>query len=536
MTGMQREKNCTGCKGCAPFNGFDIVNIILCVLCFVIILVGTSKFGPGVTHDSVAYLFAASTAAGGEGLQYFAYTSPFVQWPPLFPLILAIPELLSIDLLTFSMYFNAIVMALALWIGSRTIRQLSKVIFMPTLFILMGLFSFPLLKMSFFVWSEPLFILFTATVFHILLTADFDTINREGFARPVLLMAVITALACLTRYIGVVIIMMVCLYLFIKIEGFGRKIKAVFLYGFVSAAPTVIYLVRNYMVSGTLVGMRSPSGIPLSTNTLRAVKTVAGWIFPVVSKPGTLPKPVLYLILAALALLALMLLWQILANAEKRSALIFLSAFCILYSVYMIVSATKVAFDPISDRYMIPVMLPLTAILVLLLDGILEKLKLISSRKAAAHKIIGIGAGIILTGVMIFSLAANAVDLKDSTMKAYSGGAGGFNTADWRSHGFLSQMERLEDSDMIYSNNPSPVYFLTEKSVHYTPKTFGIPLYGYEAFLKESENYRNQYIVWFGNETSTTVYTPQQFEKDFTVTNIVKDDSYSIYKLERRNP
>lgn len=523
-----------GSKKDKVFTLFDIANAILCILCFFIIVVGTQKFGPGVTHDSVAYLFAASSVANGNGLQYFAYTSPFIQWPPLFPLILSIPNLLSIEPLTFSLYFNALGMSLALWVGSRTVRSLTKYSFMPTLFILMGLLSFPLLRMSFFVWSEPLFILLTAIVFHILLTTDFNRINKHGYVRPVVLMAMITALACLTRYIGVVVIAVVCLYLLVKIKGLRNKIKSVFLYGAVSSVPTVLFIVRNYIVSGTLVGMRSPSGISMTTNVQRAVKTVAGWLFPVVAEPETLQRPLYYGVLAICILLSLLFLWQIIVSPRKRLALLFLLSFCIVYSVYMVVSATKVAFDPISDRYMIPVMVPLLTWLVLILDGFLENIASSWTSSALIKKVLNSMMSIILAGFLLYSLTANAIILKDSTLKATREGAGGFHTTYWKQHSFLGQMSQLEDSDMIYTNDPSAVHFLTGKPVHYTPKTFGLPLYGYETFLKESENYHKKTIIWFGKEVSTTLYTPQQFSEDFTVSEIYKNEAFSMYTLERK--
>jgi hypothetical protein len=74
---------------------------------------------------------------------------------------------------------------------------------------------------------------------------------------------------------------------------------------------------------------------------------------------------------------------------------------------------------------------------------------------------------------------------------------------------------------------------LTGKRVHYSPKKTGLLLYGYNAFLKESENYSRQYIIWFGNEISASIYTPREFERDFTVAEVYRDDKISIYKLER---
>lgn len=508
------------------------VNVILCVACFIIIVLGTGKYGPGVTHDSVAYLFSASSFANGQGLQYFGYTSPFIQWPPMYSLILAIPEALGINPVVFTQYFNGLVMALVLWVGSRTMARLTNHPWMPTFFILMGLASFQLLRMSFYVWSEPLFILMTTCTFHILLTRDF---NGPKSYKPLIIMALSTAIACLTRYIGVVVIAVSCLYLLVRIKGIWNKIRMTFIYGLISSLPTVIYIIRNYLVSGTLVGMRSPSGISLSTNIYRAVKTIAGWLFPVVRNERPLATWGLALLAVAAFILGVVILVQIIRHKEQRPALVTLTGFCIFYSLYMAVTASKVAFDPISDRYMIPVMVPLLSLLVLAFDGVLSpffsKRGYYSQRRISLSQWIGGG---VTSVFLVYFLVANGLVMYSSTQKAVSEGAGGFNSDYWQKHGFLSQADLYTDSDMIYSNDPSAVHFLTGKPSHFPPKTFGIPLYGYEAFLKESQSYKKQVIVWFGEETSTTVYTPQMLAEDFMLTELYKTDTYSIYAMERK--
>lgn len=504
------------------------INIILCVACFILIVWGTGKYGPGVTHDSVAYLYSAASLADGQGLQYFGYTSPFIQWPPMYSFILAVPEGLGLDPLVFTQYFNALVMALALWVGSRTVKRLTQHPMMPTLFILMGLTSFQLLRMAFYVWSEPLFILMSTCTFHLLFTRNHNASKSQS---ALIVMALSSAIACLTRYIGVVVVAVACLYLLVKVEGFRHKFTKTFLYGFVAVFPTVLYIIRNYLVSGTLVGMRSPSGISLSTNLFRAVKTIAGWLFPVVRNE----KPLETWWLALLALVAIvvgvLVLVQLFKHGEKRAALVTLIGFCIFYSFYMAVSASKVAFDPISDRYMIPVMVPLLSLLVIAFDGVLSPL--FSKRKAQITSSKWVWGG-FTAAFLIFFLLLNGWILYGSTQKAVLEGAGGFNSDYWQKHGFLSQEALYSDSDMIYSNDPSAVHFLTGKPSHFPPKTFGIALYGYEAFLKESETYQKQVIIWFGEETSSTVYTPQMLTKDFVLTELSKTDTFTLYAMERK--
>ncbi len=504
------------------------INILLCAACFIIIVLGTGKYGPGITHDTVAYLFSASSLVDGQGLQYFGYTSPFIQWPPLFSLILAIPEALGLNPVVFSQYFNGLVMALALWVGSRTIGRLTRQRLMPTLFIIMCLSSFQLLRMAFYVWSEPLFILMTTCVFHILLTHDFFDPKSN---KPLILMAICSAIACLTRYIGVVVVAVACIYLLVRIKGIKNKIGMTFLYGFISSLPTVIYIIRNYLVSGTLVGMRSPSGISLSTNIYRAAKTVAGWLFPAVREAQPLTGAGLALLALVAALLGVLVLVKIIKQKDTRAALVTLTGFCLFYSLYMAISASKVAFDPVSDRYMIPVMVPLLSLLVLAFDSALSPLFAQErSRRKLSHWVTGGFVSLFL----VYFLFANGLALYGSTQKAVQEGAGGFNSDYWQKHGFLSQAPLFSDSDMIYSNDPSAVHFLTGKASHFPPKTFGLPLYGYETFLKESDSYKKQVIIWFGEETSTTVYTPQMLSEDFVLTELSKTSTFTLYAMERK--
>ena len=92
-----------------PLKGMYIFLLAISLLGVIIILVNTSKLGPGISHDSVAYIYAAKSLLNGDGYAYFGYTSPFIQWPPLFPTILAAANGIGMDVLTASRIINAIV-------------------------------------------------------------------------------------------------------------------------------------------------------------------------------------------------------------------------------------------------------------------------------------------------------------------------------------------------------------------------------------------------------------------------------------------
>jgi len=130
----------------------------LAALGFILVFIATDTFGPGVSPDSIGYIAAARSLAEGRG--YLNYDgSPFTLWPPLFPTILAVGASFGIDLLQFARFFNALIFGLTIFI----IGQLSSRLFDSHLLRAVAtgsaLLSFPLLKMSVMVWTEPLFIL-----------------------------------------------------------------------------------------------------------------------------------------------------------------------------------------------------------------------------------------------------------------------------------------------------------------------------------------------------------------------------------------
>jgi hypothetical protein len=123
-------------------------------------LMAISLYGPGLTHDSAAYLYAAESFLKGEGFQYFGYPSPYIQWPPLYPLILAAGGALGINLVSFSGIVNAVAHGLVIFTAGYWIFRNMKNIYAAA-FITAGLvFSLPLIRVSGFLWTETLFVLF----------------------------------------------------------------------------------------------------------------------------------------------------------------------------------------------------------------------------------------------------------------------------------------------------------------------------------------------------------------------------------------
>ena len=112
--------------------------------------------------------------------------------------------------------------------------------------------SASLIQNAVWVISEPVFILFTLLA--LVETEKFlNTDRRSSLVRS----ALFTALACLTRYIGVSIVLTVVLLLLFKskrTKPFLEKVRYVAAYSLISVTPLGIWLLRNMLLSGTLTG------------------------------------------------------------------------------------------------------------------------------------------------------------------------------------------------------------------------------------------------------------------------------------------
>lgn len=501
------------------------VDILVSILAFFLIIYGTQKYGPGVSSDTVAYLNAADSLANGEGLRYFAYTSPFIQWPPLYPAILAIPSLLGISLLSFSRYLNAIFLGLTIFVSVRMLRKILTNKVVPFIFLGMCLIAFPLIKMSLYAWSEPMYLFFCAVVFYILFTTELN----GGWLRPIIAMAFVSALACLTRYVGVTLVAAVSLYIFFSIKGWGNKFKSVFIYGSISVIPTLVYIIRNYIQSQTLVGMRPPAEVTLWTNIVRTGQTVINWFLPRVENVF-ISRLLLLLFVVIFAVAFLCLFIKAIKLEPGRKYLItFMTGYAALYLIYMIISATNVAFDPLGDRYLIPALIPLMMVFACLLETIV-----VIPKNNSFDKALTVICIILSVFVISFYATSGTRQTYEGLKDAAAHGLSGYNSDTWLKEGIIFDKDLVEDADIIYSNNPNAINFIWDKKTHYTPKQDGIPLYSYESFLVESEKYVNKYMIWFGLEQSKSIYTKNMLDNEFYFTELKRNNEYVIYKMNSK--
>ena len=239
-----------------------------------IVLVVTRQWLAGISNDSVGYIAAARGVIGGVGLVTHL-GDPLVSQPPLYPLLLAIigwafgsaPLLLA-------HFVNAVLCGCVVWLsailflkhlGSARALAILGVAFLPV--------AGPLFRVSIMAWSEPLFLLLT-----LVFLTQIGSYVREGGTTALLLASIAAALACLTRYIGVAVILSgIVSILMLRRDDKKLRVRSLLTFVLISVLPLAGWLARNHAVSGTLFGPRVPSGRSLVQNLGAASTIVAGW-------------------------------------------------------------------------------------------------------------------------------------------------------------------------------------------------------------------------------------------------------------------
>jgi len=141
----------------APFVMLGLMGALL-------VLLSTSRYGVGMSEDSVAYTSCARNLMSGDGYtcHYSCQDSTaFVLWPPLFPTLLAALGKAGIAPLVGARFLNAIVFGLIVFASGQLFRMHMRSTALAILATTSVLLSVSLLNVSVFAWTEPLFTLLT---------------------------------------------------------------------------------------------------------------------------------------------------------------------------------------------------------------------------------------------------------------------------------------------------------------------------------------------------------------------------------------
>lgn len=345
--------------------------------------------------------------------------------------------------------------------------------------------------------------------------------------RCLIVMALGAGLAVTTRYLGIVLSALGLLVVaFSGRRGKMRLAADSIVFLLIALAPLAAWWIRNWQVTGTLMGPRATSSYTLPKNLSLALDVFLRWFFP-----GRMAehRSLLVLVSAVIGYLLGTLGADFLARAldtVKRGWPII--SFAAIYLVALLLSASHVAFDQINNRLLSPIYLPVLIVVVSLIPALLAAAR---TRWPPRLSVVAlIGAVLLIIGM---GGATGA-----SLMNWHQHGAGGLNTDVWHQSELITYLRQHPPSPnvSVYSNAPwalralagIPSAQLSPQKKWYQSEQIRITLEELQASWPTEEG---AFFVWSELQYSPHFYTVDELQTVAEFRPIVRLIDGAVYEI-----
>jgi hypothetical protein len=316
----------------------------------VIVLLAT-RWGIGTSPDSIHYIQAARYLGGTPGTHIPGDGAVMVQHAPLYPVLLAAAGFVGADPYAWARWLNAALFGLNIVAVGALVRGVTR--HWPHAWIVavvLTMVAVPVLAVHLTALTEPLFLLLTLLALHRL--SEYD---RQPTLASLVAAAAVVALAFLTRYAGVALILTAAAVI-LRARGLPgtRRVRDVAVFTTIAAAPMAAWLVRNLLVGSTATNRElafHPVGLQ---HAWQAVYTAAGWLHV----PQSAPDVVRVGLLVGLAAVVFLTVRQHNDRSAPATSLVnTIVLFLVSYVGFL--GASLSLFDantPLDDRILLPVL------------------------------------------------------------------------------------------------------------------------------------------------------------------------------------
>ncbi|KAA9038469.1 hypothetical protein FW778_12970 [Ginsengibacter hankyongi] len=456
----------------------NIDSLIAALAGFSIIFLYTRHGGIGLCPDGVVYTTTAKNILSRCQLIDFRHYA-LVEFPAFYPLFLsAIMLVTGLQPLVFGAILNALLFSIVIYISGSITEQFSHKSKWYKAAILSCIVLSPgLLEVYSMLWSETIFILFLL-LFIIMMHRYFQMYSRKALIAA----AVITSLACVTRYAGITIIGTGIILLLLDTKlAFPRKLKDIVLFGLISPLLLIINLLRNYMVGGTMTGIREKSFTPLSKNMHDAGAVFCDWL-PFFNGHY---NGAVWLTLFIVCFLAFIFLKQYFRKLQMVTYENIAVSFALFYLSFMIIIASISRFETLDSRFLSPAFIPLIWSCSNWMISSSQKIKRVNK------KLMVIGAAAIFLCFQYGQLAAD-YETWDGVKDA---GIPGYTENQWKYSPTVLYIQKdslpFKKGYTIYSNAYDAVYFFTGRPGKFLPNKEN------KSKVQEFLNDSHCYVIWF---------------------------------------
>jgi len=326
--------------------------LIAGIIGFVLIHIYTRYSGVGISPDSIMYMSTARNLNDGLGYLYFG-GKPIVAFPVFYPTFLAIVEFIThTDPVVLGPTLDGFLFATLIFLSGVIMERFTFPSKIYKWVILLAIVLSPsLLEIYTYLWSETLFMVWVLVFF-----LAYHRYAKMHSTKSLILLAIITALALITRYAGITLVGTGgMLLLFDQQLKMKEKIRHILIFGVISVSLLITNLVRNNLVTNTGTGPRYKSLTSLAENMHYFGTVMCDW-FTFGQKAYGLAFTITLLLIVAFIGVFLYNTFRSKAfyNSYENIAL----AFFIVYALFMILSATISRYERLNNRLLSHLFIP----------------------------------------------------------------------------------------------------------------------------------------------------------------------------------
>ncbi|MDQ4098163.1 MAG: phospholipid carrier-dependent glycosyltransferase [Actinomycetota bacterium] len=431
---------------------------------FAVLCVAT-RFGIGVSTDSVAYIAEARQLVRGEGLtlpagllEIYADVDPArsalpsAHFPPLYPLVIAATGLAEGGASSFR-WLNALLLAATAVVVAAMVSRHTGSRSTACLAAGMVVLAAPVLRVHSMAWSEPLYV---ALGFAGLLALA--AFLEDGRRSMLVAGALGLGLAWLTRYVGIAFVLTGAVALLLgwaRGRATGRQVAA---FVGLSVVPMAAYLAGIAWSEAGGAGFTVAPDRPSSAELDVGVLALWDWFLP--TRPSSI-----WFVLAWAPVVALLYVQLRLATTGREPAgrqERGLPQLPLVVGVYLVSSAVVLLaslfvfadYLPLEERFLVPLFVAAVALVAC------------SAPRAVRKRARFREPVLVLLAALVTSTALGGVVTVGNGIRGFPG----FAAREWRDGEVVDEIRSLPPSTRIYSNFPEAIYVVTGREARLLPK------------------------------------------------------------------
>lgn len=488
----------------------NIDSIIIGIIGFCVVQLFTNHAGLGISPDSIHYISASDALIAHKGYIQFD-GNPLIMFPFGYPTFLYLIQIiLGNNLLNSMPHVNGVLFAILIILSGFMMEASRMNRWIKWLLLGLIVTSPTLIEIYYMLWSESLFAI-EVLIFIYLGRNYFNNYTLKSL----IVFSFITAIAFDTRLAGFSMVVTGALFIFLNKEiNWNKKWIHAVLYVMISCSLLLLNLFINYYKSNSLTGKRQKGITTFLENLQNFGNVIVTWLpLQSIIKNGAIYIAVLF-ILVILFLFLYRTIKQIEHNSFEKIA----ASFTLIYTLFMLISATFSRYETLNSRLLSPFYIPFILTISFYISSV---------SKNSHYKSLNKYTNLIFIILILLTIQNQIIqDIKDCK-SLNEGGIGGYTEDDWKESELINYLQTnaaiWKNSKPIYSNASHAIYLYTKKSVAIVPERVHID--NVKIFNKVPESI----LIWFNTENNKDVLSLSEINQSCQLILVKKFKDGAIY-------